>query len=75
MRDGEQPVPVHSIGEMVALLGPAAENLPTHEDTDPWTAIGEELGIEELLPARAGAGADEENELGQEAGAHTDGSL
>ncbi|GAA2121317.1 hypothetical protein GCM10009759_70890 [Kitasatospora saccharophila] len=70
--DGEQPVQVRSIGEVVALLAQSIEDLPAAENSDPWAQIGEELGIEELVPA---AGADEENDRDQEAEVHADGSL
>ncbi|MFF2821366.1 hypothetical protein ACFVT9_38335 [Kitasatospora cineracea] len=73
VRDGEQPAPVHSIGEMVALLDPDTQDLPAGEDGDPWAGIGEEFGIQELVPAQAVA--DEDNARDQEAGAHADGSL
>ncbi|MFF4344287.1 hypothetical protein ACFY00_30710 [Kitasatospora sp. NPDC001540] len=73
MRDGGQPVPVRSISEIVALLDLDTEDLPAAEDGDPWTAIGEEFGIEELLPADAGP--DEDNDRDQEAEAYADGSL
>ncbi|MEV7218177.1 hypothetical protein AB0O31_34410 [Kitasatospora cineracea] len=73
VRGDEQQVPVRSIGEMVALLDLDAEDLPAVEDGDPWPTIGEEFGVEELLPAQAGA--DKDNGRGQEAEAHADGSL
>ncbi|MEU5388970.1 hypothetical protein [Kitasatospora cineracea] len=73
VHDGEQPAPVRSIGEIVALLDPDTEVLPAVQGGDPWPTIGEEFGIEELLPAQAVA--DEENDCDQKAEAHADGSL
>ncbi|MFD8599194.1 hypothetical protein ACFV1L_29735 [Kitasatospora sp. NPDC059646] len=71
VRDDGQ-VPVRSISDIVALLDLDAEDFPTADDGDPWTAIGKEFGIEELVPA--GTGGDEKNDRDQDAETPADGS-
>ncbi|GLW73668.1 hypothetical protein Kpho02_59670 [Kitasatospora phosalacinea] len=69
VRNGKQ-VPVRSITDIVALLDLDTEDLPATEDGDPWTESGEKFGIEELVPADAGA--DKENDRDQEAEVRAD---
>ncbi len=54
VREGRQSAPVRSIGDLVALLALDADDLPADQHDDPWTAIGAEIGIAELLPADTG---------------------
>ncbi|MET8624681.1 hypothetical protein ABZW30_13145 [Kitasatospora sp. NPDC004669] len=84
-RDGEQPVPIHTIADLAALLdAPAADTTqPTDgeaEDGGPWAALGEHLAIAELCPAPAAddedqADEDEGEDVDQEAEAHAAGLL
>ncbi|MER6364475.1 hypothetical protein [Kitasatospora sp. NPDC001527] len=83
IRDGEQPVQIHTIGDLAVLLdAPAADTAQPangEEDGDPWQAIGRDLAIAELRgPATADDQADEDNEdedIDQEAEAHAAGLL
>ncbi|MER5353447.1 hypothetical protein ABT093_24315 [Kitasatospora sp. NPDC002551] len=83
-QDDQRPVPVHTLGELTALLdAPAAHTAQPadneEEDGDPWQAIGRDLAIAELRgPATADDQADEDNEdedIDQEAEAHAAGLL
>ncbi|RKE02924.1 hypothetical protein [Streptomyces sp. TLI_171] len=59
VQDGQEPTPVHSIGDVVALLGLQnldAEPLPAAASDAHWAAIGEDLGIDGLVPAATGPG-------------------
>ncbi|MFB7675288.1 hypothetical protein ACFC26_28140 [Kitasatospora purpeofusca] len=67
VRAGEEPVQIHTVAELAALLdGPAADTArPTDadsEDGDPWADLGRDLAIAELLPADADADADADAE-------------
>ncbi|MFJ4672832.1 hypothetical protein [Kitasatospora purpeofusca] len=87
VRDGEQPVQIHTIAELAALLdAPApATAQPTDtddeaEDGDPWAALGQDHSIAELLPADADEDQsheddDEDDDVDQEAEAHAAGLL
>ncbi|MGY0466929.1 hypothetical protein ACW14Y_42720 (plasmid) [Kitasatospora sp. cg17-2] len=64
-RDGEEPVQIHTVAELAALLdGPApAAAQPADADSEdgdgyPWAALGQDLAIAELLPADTDADAD-----------------
>ncbi|KOV35764.1 hypothetical protein ADK60_08670 [Streptomyces sp. XY431] len=80
-RDGEQPVQIHTIAELAALLdAPApATAQPTGtddevEDGDPWAALGQDHSIAELLPAadedQSHEDDEDEDDVDQEAEAH-----
>ncbi|MFF2630883.1 hypothetical protein ACFVUN_34610 [Kitasatospora griseola] len=79
VRDGRQPAPVRSIGDLAALLDPAdldTDNLPTTEDGDPWAATVEQFGTEDLTPAAADTDETEDSDgLDQEPQARTGDSL
>ncbi|MEU3565765.1 hypothetical protein [Kitasatospora sp. NPDC006786] len=81
-RDGERPVPIHTIADLTALLdGPADTAQPAdgeQEDDDPWAVLGKDLAIAELHPTAA-ADDDEDqadqDDDDQQAEAHAAGLL
>ncbi|MFD9061422.1 hypothetical protein ACFVZ3_07890 [Kitasatospora purpeofusca] len=87
-RDGEEPVQIHTVAELAALLdGPApaaAQFADADSDNgDPWAGLGQDLAIAELLPADAeadfdaegGVDEDEDEGIDQEVEAHAAGLL
>ncbi|MQS17594.1 hypothetical protein F7Q99_36765 [Streptomyces kaniharaensis] len=75
VQDGEQPVQVHSIGDLVALVGGPANGLPESpgaEDNDPCSVLGEDLAIKEFLPDSRTDG-EPADDIDQEAEACADG--
>ncbi|MFJ6770949.1 hypothetical protein ACIQOV_08275 [Kitasatospora sp. NPDC091257] len=81
-RDGERPVPIHTIADLTALLdGPAADTAQPadgeQEDGDPWAVLGKDLAIAELHPTAAADDEDQadQDDDDQEAEAHAAGLL
>ncbi|MFF8775070.1 hypothetical protein [Kitasatospora sp. NPDC015120] len=82
VQDGRQPVPVHTLGELTALLecptADTAQPVDSEErDSTSWAAFGEDLAIAELRgPADDGDDqADEDDYVDQEVEDHAAGQL
>lgn len=80
LQNDQQPVPVHSLADLVALLDLPEAGISAEEDGDPWAAIGQDAAILELHPsadedtADDGQG-DEEEDVDREAEAWANGTL